>query len=76
MGQREIIGALEDKGWMTKTEIAEQLQDYNIAGINHCLLRLIKGNFILVKKDKRFRHAFLYKINNGDEKEEEPEDKG
>ena len=70
MGQREVLEALEDEGWKTKSEIADILVDFNIAGINTCLKRLIRGNFVEAKKAPGLRHGYLYRIKKDDEDDE------
>ena len=62
MGQLEVYNLLKEKGWMTKSEISEILADFSIASINSCLRRLVKSNFIEIKKDPTKKHAYLYRM--------------
>jgi transcription initiation factor IIE alpha subunit len=65
MGQQDILKVLTNKGWFSSTQIAEELQGLNISSLGDSLRRLAKGKFILVKKCDKFKHGYLYHINDG-----------
>jgi len=71
MGQREVLDTLANKGWRTKTQIAEELCDFQVAGINECLRRLVKGGFVERKKCPEFKHGYLYRIKEDEDDENE-----
>jgi predicted transcriptional regulator len=65
MGQEEILKLLDKKGWISSADIAAELQELNISSLGDSLRRLIKGNFIIAKKCKDFKHGYLYHVNDG-----------
>ncbi len=62
MGQKEVLDVLLGQGWRTKTQIADELKDFQVAGINESLKRLVKGKFVEVKKCPELKHGYLYKM--------------
>lgn len=73
MGQTEVLEALAKKGWLTKSQIAEYLNDCNLASINQSLRRLIKGGFVEFKKCEYLKHGYLYRIKDEPESENNTE---
>jgi predicted transcriptional regulator len=66
MGQEEILKLLARRGWISSSDIAEELKGLNISSLGDSLRRLIKGKFIISKKCPDFKHGYLYHINDGD----------
>ena len=62
MGQSDVYKVLKNKGWKTKMEIVEELEDFNISGITACLGRLVKGKFVEVKEHPTLKHGYLYRV--------------
>ena len=67
MGQKEVLDALTNKGWVTKAELLE-ICNCGSSSITQSLIRLCRGGFIVTKKYECRKHAYLYKIKEeGDE---------
>lgn len=65
MGQQEVLELLAKKGWVSSAVIAKKLKNLNISSLGDSLRRLVKGNFIIAKKCHKFKHGYLYHINDG-----------
>lgn len=74
MGQNEVLDVLAKKGWVSSATIANELKDLNISSLGDSLRRLVRGNFIIAKKSKKFKHGYLYHINDGTVSEKDDEE--
>lgn len=69
MGQKEVLDYLEKKGWKTKSQIAEELSDFQVAGISESLRRLVRGGFVEFKIHPKLKHGYLYRIKKFEDDE-------